>query len=88
MQRIVISTVGTSLLTNQIDRKTENDWYSRLRDTANLSEKEMREKHSDVADIIDVLQERAEAKLDSANIRAIRLASAELNGIYGLYQKC
>jgi len=86
MQRIVISTVGTSLLTNQIDRKTENDWYSRLRDTANLSEKEIREKHSDVADIIDVLQERAQAKLDSANIRAIRLASAELNGIYGLYK--
>lgn len=86
MQRVVISTVGTSLLTNQIKRETENTWYGYLRDTANLSQKEIDEKHPDVAEMIRALQERASKKLDSTDIRAIRLASAELNGIYGLYK--
>lgn len=86
MQKVVISTVGTSLLTNQIKRETENTWYGCLRNTANLSQKEIEEKHPDVANIIHDLQQRASKKLDSTDIRAIRLASAELNGIYGLYK--
>jgi hypothetical protein len=38
MGQIVVSTVGTSLLTNQIDRANpdEKSWYAQLRDTANL----------------------------------------------------
>jgi len=36
MRRVVISTVGTSLLTNQINRANpdEKDWYVQLRDSA------------------------------------------------------
>jgi len=89
MQKIVISTVGTSLLTNQIQRgeDREKTWYSRLRDTANLSQKQIEAEHPDVIEIIGELQARAKSKLDQKNVKAIRLASAELNGIYGLYRE-
>jgi CRISPR/Cas system-associated protein Csm6 len=85
MPRLVISTVGTSLLTNQIRRKSENHYYKRLRDTANCSSEEIKH-HEDVVDMIDELKERAKEQLNSNNIDDIREASAELNGIYGLYK--
>ncbi len=39
MSQIVVSTIGTSLLTNQINKKAtdEDNWYAKLRDTAQLS---------------------------------------------------
>jgi putative CRISPR-associated protein (TIGR02619 family) len=85
MSRIVVSTIGTSLLTNQINKKAieENNWYDNLKDTAQLS---LDETPQDVKEIIEVLKTRATEKLTQAkNIAAIRSASAELNGIYGLY---
>lgn len=84
MSRLVISTVGTSLLTNQIDREFEEGWYIRLRKTANCSCEEIEKYHEDVEEIIQTLKARAEEKINS-NIDEIREASAELNGIYGLY---
>ena len=84
MSRIVVSTIGTSLLTNQINKKAieENNWYEKLRDTAQLSLDEI---PRDVKEIIEVLKTRAAEKLTQAkNIAAIRSASAELNGIYGI----
>jgi putative CRISPR-associated protein (TIGR02619 family) len=86
MRRLVISTVGTSLLTNQIDNEFESDWSSRLQETANLTEDEINRYHQDVVDIISQLKERAERTLNEGNIAEIREASAELNGIYGLYE--
>jgi putative CRISPR-associated protein (TIGR02619 family) len=85
MIRLVISTVGTSLLTNQIDREYEDNYYNRLRDTANCSSEEIEKYHEDVADIIQELTARGEKKL-KGDIDDIREASAELNGIYGLYK--
>ncbi|WP_069470914.1 hypothetical protein [Candidatus Marithrix sp. Canyon 246] len=40
--KLIISTIGTSLLTNQINRANpdEKTWYSQLRDAANFSEAE------------------------------------------------
>ncbi|KAB8316802.1 putative CRISPR-associated protein [Tolypothrix campylonemoides VB511288] len=84
MPRLVISTVGTSLLTNQIDREFEENWSIRLRDTANCSYEEIARYHEDVVDIITTLKERAEEKFN-CDVEDIREASAELNGIYGLY---
>lgn len=86
MPKVVISTIGTSLLTQQIDRANplEKDWYSKLRDTANLSLEQI---PLDVLEVINVLKERANTKLEQGNIKQVRLASAELNGIYGLYQE-
>jgi putative CRISPR-associated protein (TIGR02619 family) len=86
MRRVVISTIGTSLLTNQINRTepNEKDWYTRLRDTANY---ELEKIPEPVQEIIKVLQARSQQVLDKSSIQDIRLASAELNGIYGLYQE-
>jgi len=87
MNRIVVSTIGTSLLTNQIARDSvvEKDWYNKLRDTAQLS---LDETPQDVKEIIEVLKTRSAEKLTQAkNIAVIRSASAELNGIYGLYEE-
>ena len=86
MNRLVISTVGTSLLTNQIDREFEDSWATRLRDTANYSSEEIDNYHEDVLSIITTLQERASEKLNG-EVEDIREASAELNGIYGLYKE-
>ena len=86
MKKLVISTVGTSLLTNQIDREFEDNWAVRLRDTANLSQEEIANYHEDVSDIIKTLQDRAAEKL-KGEVEDIREASAELNGVYGLYKE-
>jgi putative CRISPR-associated protein (TIGR02619 family) len=85
MSQIVVSTVGTSLLTNQIDRANpdEKTWYAQLRDAANLKFDEIPQS---VIDIIKTLEKRALAVLEQSAIAKIREASAELNGIYGLYQ--
>jgi putative CRISPR-associated protein (TIGR02619 family) len=85
MRKVVISTIGTSLLTNQIKRseEPEKDWYNQLRDSANLT---LESTPKEVVEIIENLKLRAIEKLKSSSIPQIRLASAELNGIYGLYK--
>ncbi len=82
--RLVISTVGTSLLTNQIDSESEPEWASCLQDTANRTQEEIKS-DPNVARIIQDLKQRAKNQLEEANTIEIREASAELNGIYGLY---
>jgi putative CRISPR-associated protein (TIGR02619 family) len=84
MNRCIISTVGTSLLTNQIDRNNpdEKPWYPKLRDTANLASDEL---NSEVQEIITILEERASQKLQDRDFEKIRRASAELNGLFGIY---
>ena len=85
MARLVISTVGTSVLTNQIDRDIDdNDCYERLQQTANYTDKEIQD-YPEIEPIISDLKERAEKELYSDNTDKIRQSSAELNGIYGLY---
>ena len=85
MRRVIISTVGTSLLTNQINRssETEKNWYGLLRDCANLRNKEIENRQEKA--IIDELCQRARNKLQTEDIKLIRRLSAELNGIYGIY---
>ncbi|MEH2455858.1 CRISPR-associated protein [Nostoc sp.] len=86
MRRVIISTIGTSLLTNQIKRSddTEKNWYNQLRDSANFT---LENTSKEVVEIIEKLKIRAIEKLESSSIHQIRLASAELNGIYGLYKE-
>ncbi|MDH6085777.1 CRISPR-associated protein [Umezakia ovalisporum] len=87
MRRVVISTIGTSLLTNQIKKgpeESEKDWYNQLRDSANLT---LENTSKEVTSIVETLKIRAIAKLENSSIPEIRLASAELNGIYGLYEE-
>ncbi len=87
MARLVISTVGTSILTNQIDRDIdENGCYEILQQTANYTDNEIQH-YPEIEQIISELKERAEQELSSNNTDKIRKASAELNGIYGLYNE-
>ena len=86
MQRVVVSTIGTSLLTQQISRTAseESTWYSQLRDTANFRPNEI---SSAIHAIVVTLKQRALETLEQGSISSIRRASAELNGIYGLYRE-
>ncbi|MEQ9356857.1 putative CRISPR-associated protein [Coleofasciculus chthonoplastes] len=93
MPRLVISTVGTSLLTNQIDDECDSGWKEELQKYANLTHDRVKQydqvnkSDSKLADKIAKLKNRAEQELDTGNTLEIREASAELNGIYGLYDE-
>ena len=89
MPKLVISTVGTSLLTNQIDNFDPENWLKRLQKTANDQNDSIQTNHPDVAEMLAELESRARETLfnDDKEISQIREASAELNGIYGLYQQ-
>jgi len=88
MPRLVISTVGTSLLTNQIhQRRDPKGWEDMLQKTANLTEEQISQSEPDVLGIIQNLKQRTKEKLNKGNTLEIREASAELNGIYGLYNE-
>lgn len=82
---LIISTVGTSLITNQISGPERSEgWYDKLRDAANVAEGAL---ESEVRDILNALKERAGEVLGSGDVKKIRRSSAELNGLYGLYEE-
>lgn len=85
MPNIIVSTVGTSLLTKQINFKDaiEPSWNQQLRDSANERHEDLSES---VSTIIETLKNRASDVLSQSGIAEIRRASAELNGIYGHYE--
>ena len=80
--RYVISTIGTSTLTNSINRATEGHWLGILGASANFKEGEL---PAESKDVIDILAKRACEKLNQNEEETHRRASAELNGIYGIY---
>jgi hypothetical protein len=79
-RRFVLSTVGTSLFSNVLEVSERPVWSGRLSllsNTTTLS--------PDVAVKVDELKQRARARLHDGDVPARCLLSAELNGIYGLY---
>jgi CRISPR/Cas system-associated protein Csm6 len=86
MRRVVISTLGTSLLTKQLDRDLESDWFEILQRSTNYTTIELQQERPDVEDIIHTLKKRALQTLTEGDIRDVRLASTELSVIYALYQ--
>ncbi len=82
--RFVVSTIGTSILTNSIDRGNpdEGTWLGILRDSANKTQNEVTD---DELEVIDELAGRALEKLNNGDVETNRRSSAELNGIYGIY---
>jgi hypothetical protein len=62
MPRLVISTVGTSILTNQINMRSESDWSDILEARAN--DKKI-DNNEDVLEAIEELTGRAKKKLYS-----------------------
>lgn len=87
MKKIIISTIGTSSITNRINNEEpeESKWRKILNQNANLKESEIEDK--EVIHIIQALKERAINNLNQTDIKGIRRASAELNGIYGIYDE-
>ncbi len=83
--RFVVSTIGTSILTNSIDRATEGNWFGILGASANLKEGEG-ELSDESKGVIDELAKRARGRLSQNDVGTHRSASAELNGIYGIYE--
>jgi hypothetical protein len=67
MRRTILSTIGTSILTQQIDRvnTNEKDWYNLLRDSANLKQDSI---SPQVYKIILTLKERAMQQLKTVKI--------------------
>lgn len=78
MKNLVISTVGTSLITNPASK----DQQAYLYKFSNCNEDECPE---DIKDLINELLPKVNQKLENSNIRDIRRISAELNGILGFY---
>lgn len=77
MDSLIISSIGTSLLTNDASPK-EREQLTR---TANATKFE-NDAHRK---LIDTRKQAALNRLKSEGVEAIRKASAELNGIYGIY---
>ena len=82
MPRFVLSTVGTSSLTNQVTDKDAPEWRGLLRDSANLRTEDL---DQGTGEVIEKLADRALTKLIEGDVETIRRISAELNGIYGIY---
>ncbi len=83
--RFIVSTIGTSTLTNSINRENQDEaknWGRILGMSANLKEDELSEESEQV---METLAERAQEKLNQNDVETNRRASAELNGIYGIY---
>lgn len=78
MSNLIISTVGTSLITNLADKNQQRDLYK----YSNCKENEC---PSDVKDLIENLFQLALARLNTNDLSSIRRMSAELNGILGFY---
>ncbi len=80
--RFVLSTIGTSSLTNQICNDDPSEWRWMLRNSANRKTDDL---DSETAAVIDALANRAFEQLLEDDVQINRRISAELNGIYGIY---
>ena len=81
---LVVSTVGASLLLNYLKPEENTTWRKRLTDASNFTSSEM-EEDNELYQMLLTLHDRAQEKLSAGPVDSIRRASAELNGIYGLY---
>ena len=82
--RFIVSTIGTSTLTNSIDRQNpaEGTWAGILGMSANEKKDALSDESKNV---MEILAKRAQEKLNQNNVETNRRASAELYGIYGIY---
>lgn len=78
-QRLIVSTVGISIFLNVLDAD-ENNWRSQLNHATN--EKQL---SGDLAHFADMLMIRALNRLQASDVSQRRRISAELNGLYGIY---
>lgn len=77
--RVIVSPVGISLFLNTLNRD-ETDLRRKLNQHSND-----RELPDELAGIVEGLAHRAAERLETGNVEERRRLSAELNGLYGLY---
>jgi putative CRISPR-associated protein (TIGR02619 family) len=80
MKNLIISTVGTSLITNGATDEEKTLLYNYSNDTSEECPKEVKE-------LITNQFARVSKKLSDSDNHTIRKVSAELNGIYGIYNE-
>lgn len=80
MKKLIISTVGTSLITNPAKKEEVDLLYK----NSNFNERDC---PLEVKEIINKLFPEIVKKLDQIDNHSIRRTSAELNGIYGIYNE-
>ncbi|WP_299643262.1 putative CRISPR-associated protein [uncultured Chloroflexus sp.] len=78
-KRLIVSTVGISVFLNILD-PSEGAWRQQLNQAANAQQLS-----SDLAAFADELMLRAADRLQQGDVAERRRISAELNGIYGIY---
>jgi putative CRISPR-associated protein (TIGR02619 family) len=80
MKNLIISTVGTSLLTNPTEKEIQNLLYK----YSNCNESECPD---EIKNLIEELFPKTLQKLYSSDAHSLRRLSAELNGIMGIYNE-
>lgn len=80
--KVIVSTVGTSLITNFLDPDERQKWAGRLNASANLREDKV---DPEIKEFIDSSVRSVCEKLKNGDVNDRRRRSAELNGIYGIY---
>lgn len=79
-RRLIVSTVGISIFLNVLDA-SEDAWRSRLNRAANDQQLS-----GELADKTDELVHRVADSLKQGDVSSRRRISAELNGLYGIYE--
>lgn len=80
--RFVLSTVGISLLLNGLLPEEKSEWMARLNSAANQQTLD-----PETSAKVDELKQRVADELANSNVAKRRRISAELNGLYGLYEE-
>ncbi len=78
-KKLVISTVGVSILLNILE-KSEDEWRSKINNATNANQLT-----EDMLKKVQELSQRSTITLAQNNIPQNRKLSAELNGLYGIY---
>lgn len=79
--QFILTTVGISLLINCLTKAERDEgWVTKLNRQANAQELPL-----EVKNMVEQLAARTQAELDSGDVACRRRLSAELNGLYGLY---
>lgn len=81
-KRLILTTAGSSLLLNQVDRAREEAWATALREMAHVGEDDLQ---SGQIEMLNTLKQRALQKLNEADVDALRRMAAELNALVSLY---
>lgn len=77
--KLILSTVGTSILTNQVEGQQRTE----LIKNANLQENQYT---NTIFKLIEYIKETLQTKLQDAKETDLKRLSAEINGILGIYE--